>query len=145
MKRTLFTLAGLALTGLVHASDPILERQELMENMKDEALKPLVGMTRGEVPFDAEVVSASLAIMREVAARAPALFPEGSESGHDTEARATIWEDRAGFDEKMTGFDAAVEAAQAAAPASVEQLQPVLKTILDSCKACHDDYRVEKD
>ena len=145
MNRVPLTLCLLACSAAALAGDPILERQDLMENMKDEALKPMIGMTRGEVPFDAGVVAASLVIMREVADKAPALFPVGSESGHDTEARPTIWEDPQGFKQAMLDFGSAVDSAQAAAPASVEQLDPALKKILGTCKGCHDDYRVEKD
>jgi cytochrome c556 len=83
--------------------------------------------------------------MRRVADEAPALFPVGSESGHDTEARATIWENPEDFQQKMDDFGVAVDAAIAAAPTSVETLDPALKKILGTCKGCHDDYRVDHD
>jgi len=145
MKRLLPISITLLVSGLALADDPILERQDLMEHMKDEALKPMIGMTRGAVPFDAATVMTALQHMRRVADEAPALFPEGSDTGHDTEARATIWEDPEGFEQKFSDFGAAVDAGIAAAPASVEELDPALKKILGTCKGCHDNYRVEHD
>jgi cytochrome c556 len=144
MNRVLLTASILLLSGASWAADdPILQRQELMENMKDEALKPLIGMNKGEVPFDAETVRASLAIMRHVADEAPGLFPVGSETGHDTEARSTIWEDWDGFEQKNADFAAAVDAALEAAPSTREELDPALKKVLGTCKGCHDNYRVD--
>ena len=57
MKR--FALLMFALLPLVAGADnhdPIAERQELMEGTRD-ALRPLIGMTRGQVEFDAAMVS----------------------------------------------------------------------------------------
>lgn len=145
MSRVLSIAITLAFSGLALAGDPILERQDLMENMKDDALGPMIGMSRGEIPFDATTVATALAHMRRVADEALPLFPEGSDTGHDTEARPTIWEDWGGFEAKMADFGAAVDDALAVAPASVEELDPALKKILGTCKGCHDDYRVDKD
>jgi len=125
--------------------DPILARQELMEGMKDNGLKPMVGMARGEVEFDAAAVVAGLEIMKDVAEKAGDLFPEGSETGHDTEALPAIWTDRDGFNQKLADYGAAVDRAAAAPPQSVDELKVMLDDVLGTCKGCHDDYRVEHD
>jgi len=146
MRLSPFVFLALLPAVLVLASEsPILQRQELMENMKDHALKPMVGMVRGEEDFDATTVADGFGIMREVADQAGSLFPEGSDTGHDTEALPAIWTDRAGFDQRLADFGAAVDAAAAANPQSVAELQPVLKGIIDTCKGCHDNYRVEQE
>ena len=145
--RTLFAcllVSALLSSSLAWAEDPILQRQELMENTKD-ALGPMIGMAKGEVEFDAATVQSSLLTMQITAAEAGALFPEGSESGHDTEAKASIWSDRAGFEQAMADFDVAVKAALDAAPASVDERKPALNGVLKTCKGCHDGYRVEKE
>ncbi len=145
MKRTL--LLALALSPLVVLAaddDPIPQRQDLMSDTR-EALKPLIGMSRGQVEFDAATVSDSLAVFATTAEKGPALFPEGSESGHDTEARDTIWSDPDGFQQRFTDFADAVAAAQAADIQSLEGLKAELNGVLGTCKGCHDDYRVEKD
>lgn len=147
MKRTilcaLVALAPLAAAADAH-NDPIAKRQDLMSDTR-EALKPLIGMTRGQVAFDAQTVSDSLAVFARTAEQAPAYFPEGSETGGDTEAKATIWSDRAGFEQAFTNFGDAVAKAQAADIQSLETLQPQLQGVLKTCKDCHDNYRIEKD
>lgn len=145
MKHLTTAVTLLAFALVAHAGDPILERQELMEGMKDNALKPMVGMARGELPFDAAAVAAGLAIMADVAEQAPALFPDGSDSGHDTAARPAVWTDRSGFDAKMDEFAGAVNTARASPPQDVDQLRAALTELTGTCKGCHDDYRVEKE
>mgnify|MGYP001814813557 CR=1 FL=1 len=145
MKRfALFSLALLPLVAVADNHDPIAKRQALMEDTRD-ALRPLIGMTREKVDFDAETVSNSLAVFAKTAEQAPSLFPAGSETGGDTEAKATIWSDRAGFDQAFENFGEAVAAARAADIQSLEQLQPQLQGVLKTCRDCHDGYRVEKD
>ncbi len=145
MKRTVLIALALLPVSLATASDdPIAQRQDLMSETR-EALKPLIGISRGQADFDAETVSASLAVFANTAEKAPALFPEGSETGGDTEAKATIWSDRDGFDQRFQDFAEAVAAAQAANIASAEELGPKLQDVLGTCKGCHDNYRVEKE
>lgn len=143
-KIALLTLVLLPISVVADNHDPIAQRQALMEDTRD-ALRPLIGMTREKVDFDAATVSASLAVFATTAEQAPSLFPEGSETGGDTEAKATIWSDRAGFDQAFVDFGEAVAAAQAADIQSLEQLQPQLQGVLKTCRDCHDGYRVEKD
>ena len=137
------TLLVLLSAAAVAEEDPILQRQELMEGMKDNGLKPMVGMARGEAEFDAATVAAGIEIMQDVAANVGDLFPEGSDTGHDTEALPAIWTDRAGFDKALENFTAATDRAAAAPPQSVDELKAMLDDLLKTCKGCHDDYRVE--
>jgi cytochrome c556 len=124
--------------------DPIEKRQKLMEETRD-AAKVIGGMLKEEKPFDAEAAMNSLKVWEKTAAKAGDLFPEGSETGHDTEAKAEIWTDRDGFNERMADFSTKVDAAIAANPESLEVLGKVAGPIFKSCKACHEGYRVEKE
>ena len=133
-------IASAAIAG----SDPILERQELMEDTRD-AAKVIGGMLKEEQPFDAEAAMAALETWKKTATTAGDLFPEGSDTGHDTEAKATIWTDRAGFDAKMNDFATQVDAAITANPDSLEALGAAANPVFKACKACHEGYRVEKD
>jgi cytochrome c556 len=133
-------IASVAIAG----SDPIKERQHLMEDTRD-AAKVVGGMLKGKTEFDADAAMAALKTWKKTATEAGDLFPEGSETGHDTEAKSTIWSDRAGFNEKMADFNAAVDTAIAAKPDSLDALKPVAGPIFNTCKGCHDGYRVEKD
>ena len=117
-------------------------RHELMEDVGG-AAKSIGKMLKGEAPFDAEVANQSLSTWAEAAATIGDLFPEGSESGYDTEAKATIWTDRAGFDEQVALFAEKANAAVAANPQSLDELKPAAGAVFKSCKSCHESYRVE--
>ena len=138
-------LALLLATGAAFAgSDPIKARQQLMEETRD-AAKTVGGMLKGETPFDAEEAMQAFETWKKTAAKVGELFPEGSESGHDTEAKATVWSDRAGFDKELENFAVKVDAAIAAAPDSVEALKAAAGPVFGSCKNCHEGYRVDKE
>ena len=133
-------LSSAALAG----SDPIKQRQQLMEDTRD-AAKVIGGMLRQERPFDAEAAMNSFKVWQKTAEKAGDLFPEGSESGHDTEAKATIWTDRDGFNQKMEEFATRVDAAIAASPDSLEALNTAAGPVFKACKGCHEGYRIEKE
>ena len=133
-------IAGAAVAG----SDPIKARQHLMEDTRDGA-KVIGGMLKGEKPFDAEAAMSALKVWKKTATQAGDLFPEGSETGHDTEAKSTIWSDREGFNEKMAIFNTEVDAAIAANPESLDALKAAAGPVFQACKGCHDGYRIEKE
>ena len=86
---TTVLLAGTAFAG----DDPILARQQLMEETRD-AAKVIGGMLRGQAPFNAEDAMSAFEVWKNTAAKAGDLFPEGSDTGHDTEATQLVWTDR---------------------------------------------------
>ena len=138
-------LPGLLIASAALAdSDPILTRQHLMEDTRD-AAKVIGGMLREKQPFDAEAAMAALMVWKKTANEAGDLFPEGSETGHDTEAKATIWTDRDGFNEKMADFGVQVEAAIWAKPDNLKALNDAAGPVFKACKGCHEGYRVEKE
>lgn len=140
-----FMSAALSMVSLAAADDdPRHERHELMEDVRD-AAKPVGKMLRGESEYDAGVVQASLAVFKDVSERFGDLFPEGTETGGDTEAAPAIWEDRAGFDAALAQWAEATTAAIAANPATLDEAKPLLGKVFGSCKDCHDTYRIEKD
>lgn len=141
--RSLVTAVALALTSPLFAGDdPVHERQELMEGVGD-AAKPIGQMLKGERDFDAAVVLTSFQTFDEAAAEFGDLFPPGSEDGEGTEAAPAIWEDRAGFEEALAAWADAVNAAIAANPQTLEEAKPVAGEIFNTCKGCHDNYRIE--
>jgi cytochrome c556 len=129
---------------LLAGDSPQEQRHELMEDVGG-AAKAVGEMLKEERPFDAAVAMESLQTWAEAAAVFGDLFPEGSESGYDTEAKATIWTDRAGFDASLAEFAEAVDAAIAAEPQDLEALNAAAGPAFKKCKACHEDYRVEDD
>jgi len=122
--------------------DPIHERHELMESVRD-AAKPVGSMLKGEAEYDASVVMESLETWRSVGAKFGSLFPEGTETGQDTEAAPAIWEDREGFNEALATWREATDTAIAAKPQTLDDAKPVVGPVFQACKNCHDTYRIE--
>ena len=134
----MFTLVGTS----VAQSDPIVDRQELMKG-NGKATKDVGGMLKGDVKFDLATVQAALKVYVDTAAKAPALFPDTSKTGHDTEALPKVWETKADFDAKFVQFgkDATAAMASITDEASFKaNMGPVLK----NCGGCHETYRVKK-
>jgi len=134
--------AALALQTAVAGDSPQEQRHEVMEDV-GAAAKTIGKMLEGETGFDAASAMNSLTTWRDAAAVFGDLFPAGSESGYDTEAKATIWSDRAGFDEALQNWATAVDAAIAANPQDLESLQTAAGPVFKTCKGCHETYRVE--
>jgi len=142
---TTIILTSILMAGSVFAgSDPIQSRQQLMEDTRD-AAKVIGGMLKGEQPFDAEAAMAAFEVWKNTTAKAGELFPVGSETGFETEARMTIWTDRDGFNEALENFTIGVDAAIVASPGSVEALKQAAGPVFKACKGCHEGYRVEKE
>ena len=135
--------AALAVSSLAGAEhSPQHERHELMEDV-GKAAKVVGKMLRGEAEYDAAAAMQSLETFRSVSGKFGDLFPEGSETGEGTEAAPAIWEDRAGFDAALQDWVESVDAAIAAAPATLDEAKPALGPVFKTCKDCHDSYRIE--
>lgn len=144
--RTLFAAALVAAAGLapaIAADEPQVVRQEMMKKVGG-ATGAMAKMVKGEADFDAAAALAALTAISEVAGSFGDYFPEGSETGMDTEAAPAIWTDRAGFDAKIAALKASADAAVAAAPADLDGLKAVFGPLTQNCGACHETYRLKK-
>jgi cytochrome c556 len=126
----------------VAGDSPQEQRHELMEDVGGGA-KKIGQMMKGEAPFDAEVANASLQVWADAAKTFGDLFPEGSDSGYDTEAAPAIWTDRAGFDEQNALFLEKTTAAVAANPQDLDALKAAAGPVFKVCKSCHESYRID--
>ncbi|MEE4294259.1 MAG: cytochrome c [Xanthomonadales bacterium] len=146
MTRFFVVLATAALmipaASLMAGDSPQELRHELMEDVGGGA-KTIGGMLKGEKPFDAAAAAAAFQVWADAAETFGDLFPEGSESGFGTEAAPAIWTDRAGFDAKLAEFAEASKAAVAAAPQDLDALKAAAGPAFETCKGCHEDYRIE--
>jgi cytochrome c556 len=152
-------LAGAAGLGVGHAADPVApvpapplppkppfaDPQEAIVARK-EAMK-----TDGKM-FKA--IKAALAADQDVrpfaedaqwfagwAKQIPLMFPPGSETGHDTKAKPSIWTDKAGFDKFAADMAAAAEPlAQAAQSGDKAAFASAFQTLGKSCGGCHKAY-----
>ena len=136
--------ATVAFASFAIAGTPQNERHELMESVGDAA--GVVGpMLKGERDYDNAAAMEALKTWQSVAAEFGEHFPEGSDTGEDTEAAPAIWEDRAGFDTALQEWADAVDAAIAANPATIDDARPAIGGAFRGCKNCHDTYRIKKD
>ena len=142
LRAPIFALMLTASAFAVAEGTPQHERHEVMEDV-GKAAKVIGAMFRGEADYDAAAVQKSLATFEKAAGKFGDLFPEGSETGEGTEAAPAIWEDRDGFNAALQEWADATAAAIAAAPATLEDAKATVGPVFQTCKGCHDDYRIE--
>ena len=143
----LLTLGALALLGAAaHAEgdpeDVIKYRQNVMKANGAHAAAA-GAIIQGKVGYKkdlADHAKALAAINRDVAA----LFPKGSDFG-DTNALDGVWSKRANFEKRARDAQAKSDAfAKVVATGDAKSYGLKFKELVDSCKACHKDYRKEE-
>ena len=132
-------------TAQADGHDPVAAREARMTTV-GQSTKVVGDMLRGNAPFDAEAANAALLAMRDAAQGFGDLFPEGTELAGTNEDAAgpAIWENRAGFDAEVAKFEGALVAATEAAPQDMEALGAAFGPVGQSCRSCHQNYRVER-
>ena len=118
--------------------DPIGQRQALMKN-NQEQVRTLVGMSRGQVPFDPNRARAAFEAIGQNAERIPTLFPPDSQSGK-TNALPAIWERKADFDAHAAKLGQDARAVQAGLT-DTGSLQAALQRVGQDCGGCHESFR----
>lgn len=130
-------------TPAIAADEPQVVRQEMMKKVGG-ATGAMAKMVKGEADFDAAAVLAALSTMSEVAGTIGEYFPEGSDTGFETEALPAIWTGMEDFKAKMAAFKADADAGIAAAPADLDGLKAVFGPLTKNCGTCHETYRMKK-
>ena len=120
-------------------TDVIKERQDGFQ-----AIRKQLGAVKSTVesggPADAVVAPAEA--IAAYAARIPGLFPQGSETGGDTKALATVWSDRTGFEAHAGDLETkALALAEAGRGGDMAAVGAAFGAVGKSCGACHQDYR----
>ncbi len=146
MKKKIFAagiIAGITAFSVAAMADAVTDRQAAMKEAKQN-FKPLVGMVKGKVPFDAATVKKNAMAIAAALEKAKMLFPEGSEKGEkDSRAKPEIWMMKDEFD---ASFDKAIKLAKALEGAG--DLNALKGGVMalggDGCKACHKKFRLPK-
>lgn len=107
------------------------------------AMGGLGAIAKGEKPYDAEAVKASLATISETIKVFPTYFPAGSEKDSD-EASPKIWENMADFTAHADKLAADADALLAQLPADQAGVGAAMGTLGKDCGACHQTYRLKK-
>lgn len=143
-----FAVMGIGLAPLAMAQEedkpPQVVRQELMKE-NGEAVGVMGKMVKGETEYDAQAVLDALAVIEANAAEFPEHFPEGSETGHETEALPAIWENKEDFESRAMALSEDAATIIAAAPADLETFQPMFEDLTSNCGGCHEKYREKQD
>ncbi len=141
--KTLLLVISLSLIGFGGAAaDPIADRQAIMKRIGGIVGRDLAAVARGDTPYDATAVLASLQAL-DAEAKAfdvATLFPLGSDAG-DTKVSSKIWQDIAGFEKAVDAFREDIATALTAAPKDVASFTPLFTEIGTNCRSCHTDWR----
>lgn len=135
---------GLAAVAAAYAAEPQEMRQEMMKQVGG-ATGAMAKMVKGEEDFDQAKVIEALTTISETMAEYPAQFPEGTETGMDTEAAPAIWTNMDDFTAKAMALKSDADAAIANPPADLDGLKTVFGPLTKNCGACHETYRLKKD
>lgn len=124
------------------ATGIVKERMQLMKDIASDT-KALGLAFRGKTPYDpAEIAAAAERIAEHAGTRLTALFPDGS-NDHPSEASSEIWSDWERFTE--IADDLRISAQRLADEASSGQTAtaPLFGDVARTCKACHQDFRID--
>jgi cytochrome c556 len=141
MRKSALVVLAVALTSAAQAAGPdvIATRQAGQDLMAgDYAGIRAVVAQKGDVKSLEKPAAAMSSWMKVF----PALFPPGSESGHDTKALPAVWSDSAGFQKAANNFiEASDKLAELAKAGDAAGVTSQVKLVGDACGACHRTYR----
>jgi cytochrome c556 len=132
---------GIVATAASATDDPIETRRKLMQANGAAFYGVANGILKGEIPFDPVVAASVIRINNAVAYSFGDYFPEGSHEG-DTKASPKIWEEMEEFQRYLTEFRAATDKARQAEPKTLEAFQAAMNEVGETCKQCHDEFRL---
>ena len=138
--RTMALLLSAGFVCAAQAADPSADRQAMMKNVG--AATGVGGkMMKGEMDFDPVAAQLIFTTMNAAANGYGYLFPEGSETGNETEASPKIWEDRAGFEAAVAKFAADTSGVQIT---DMDSFKAAFGAATKNCGSCHEAFRVKK-
>ncbi|SMH42093.1 c-type cytochrome [Mesorhizobium australicum] len=143
MKFIVLSASILALSASVALADPIADRKAQMK-ARGALVGELAPIARGQQPYDAAKVLATLEEMSKNAETdVSVLWPAGSEAGDHTSS-LKVWEDPSAFEAAVDKYKSDVDAAVAANPQDIDAFRPLFGAITSNCGACHEDFRVKR-
>lgn len=145
-KYLIAAILGSVLTGAAAAAPPALTPEQIIAARQGgmglvdgivEAMKAAVASGTDPKPFQ-DGAQAMAAWARLYGS----LFPDGTQTGHNTKARPEIWTDRAGFEKALASFGSAADQAAAAAKAGDKTaFAAAFKQLGGTCGSCHRAFK----
>jgi len=133
----------------VHATsagaEPVAERKALMKKTVLPNFKITGGMVKGAIEFDASKAEAAARAIAAIPAKFVKLFPEDSAGDPDSSAKDEIWSDMKGFLKASDKMTASANAAADAAKVGPDAFKVAFINMTESCKGCHQLYRLKKE
>ena len=150
MKIKTLTAAAALMTIMIpsHAAEPEAEdiikyRISVMESYAGH-MGAAARIVRGKVNFQDQLALHASSI-DGIAKTIGTLFPKDSDFG-DTRAKPEVWEKPDEYKKAVkANQDAAAAFNKAAAGGDMAAIGNAFKTLSDSCKSCHEDFRTEKE
>lgn len=134
--------AGTAVATTAVKPDAAIRYRQSAYTMIGWNFAPLGEMVKGKAAFDAAAFAQHA---ERVAFLAPQLlegFPQGSDTGAKTEAKADVWKNMDDFKAKMDDFVSQSKAlAEVAKGGDEAKMKEQFKRTAGTCKSCHDAYR----
>jgi len=137
---TLATLGAAAL-GHAGATGVVKDRMDAMDSMS-EAMKVIVPMTRGQLPYDGAAMAEAANVIAGLAgASLIEMFPEGTTDA-PSEAAPAIWEDFDRFSGLAMELERAAGALADAAAGSDVLPEAEFGAMAATCSGCHRPFRL---
>lgn len=138
---TAMVIAGCGVSAVLAQEDPVKVREGLMKQIGG-SMGALAAIAKGEKPYDAEIVKASLTTISTDIKAFPDQFPAGSDA--NSEASPKIWENMEDFKAKAAKLGSDADTALAQLPGDAAGVGAALGVIGKNCGECHQLYRVKK-
>jgi cytochrome c556 len=144
---TALALAAVAFTALPAAAqfakpDDAVKYRKSAFTVMGTHFSRIGAMAQGRVPFDAGTAQANADVVAVMSRLPFAGFVEGTAGTDKGTPKATVWTQRAQFDERAKSMQDAVGKLQAASRSgSLDQVRAAFGEAAGTCKSCHDDYR----
>jgi cytochrome c556 len=135
-------VAGVAVTAVFAQQEGTHEARSALMKKNGAAAGALSAIAKGEKPYDAEVVKASLTTISQTAKVFPDQFKPGTETG-DKAASPKIWQNLDDFKARAAKLGKDAETILAQLPADAAGIGGALKTLGTNCAGCHENYRLK--
>ena len=123
------------------AASPVEERQATMKQV-GATMKDATAYTSAATPFDAAKVKALMDGLATSAKKLKGLYPANTASDPKTSADPKVWQNKADFEKRLAEMGTLATAA--GKTTDTDTFKPAFKAVGETCKSCHDIYRMKK-